>query len=133
MREAMVAFSAVFVTRDRQEACELVDLIAPEHLSLAVENPDAWLGQIRNAGCIMIGDWTPESAGDYAAGPSHTLPTATAARFGSPVSVMDFLKVQSLVQMSEVEFGAIAETIEIFGAMEGFPAHAQGASIRRRN
>jgi len=130
MREAMAALGAVFVARDRHEACELVDLIAPEHLSLAVEYPDAWLGQIRNAGCIMIGEWTPESAGDYAAGPSHTLPTATAARFASPVSVLDFVKIQSLVQMSEAEFGAIAETIEVFGAMEGFHAHAQGAKIR---
>ena len=85
---------------------------------------------MRNAGCILLGEWTPESAGDYCAGPSHTLPTATAARFGSPVNVLDFLKVQSVMKLSQEEFGELAETIEAFGSMEDFPTHSSGATLR---
>lgn len=130
MREAMASQSAVIIARDLGEACEIVNLIAPEHLSVAVYEPEKAVDLIQNAGCILIGEWTPESAGDYCAGPSHTLPTATAARFGSPVNVMDFLKFQSLIRMSERECSDLAATIEAFGSMEGFPAHGYGAKVR---
>ena len=131
MRAAIADFGAGFLVRDLEEACELANLMAPEHLSLAVSNPDRIVGQIVNAGCVLIGEWTPESAGDYCAGPSHTLPTSTAARFGSPVNVLDFLKIQSLIQLDRTGVQGLIPTIEAFGQMEGFPAHGNGASKRK--
>ena len=130
MRKAMANECAAIVVRDLSEACEIVDLIAPEHLTISLKNSDRAVAAIRNAGCILLGEWTPESAGDYCAGPSHTLPTATAARFGSPVNVLDFLKLQSVLEISKSELGELRPTIEAFGEMEGFPAHANGATVR---
>ena len=105
--------------------------IAPEHLSVATEDPENLLGRIQNAGCVLLGEWTPESAGDYAIGPSHTLPTAGAARFGSPVNVFDFVKVQSVSHLTRSELMELTPVIEAFGEMEGFPTHGHGATIRR--
>lgn len=133
MREALAKESAVFIARDLNEACDIVNQIAPEHLSIATRDPERAMAKIVNAGCILMGEWTPESAGDFCAGPSHTLPTATAARFGSPVNVQDFLKFQSLLQFTHEELQEIAPTIEAFGQMEGFPTHAQGAKVRRQS
>lgn len=131
MREAMAHESAVLLARDLNEACDLINAIAPEHLSIATKDPEATASKIRNAGCILMGEWTPESAGDYCAGPSHTLPTATAARFGSPVNVQDFLKFQSMLRFDRTSLEELTPTIEAFGLMEGFPEHAKGASVRR--
>lgn len=130
MRAALNNESLIVLARDLSEACEVVNAIAPEHLSIATREPEEVARKIRNAGCILMGEWTPESAGDFCAGPSHTLPTATAARFGSPVNVMDFLKIQSLLQLNRDELSEIAKTIETFGQMEGFPTHGHGASVR---
>jgi len=130
MRAALRDESAAFIARDLNEACDIVNAIAPEHLSIATREPEKALAKIRNAGCILMGEWTPESAGDFCAGPSHTLPTATAARFGSPVNVADFLKVQSLLRMNREELRELTDTIEAFGKMEGFPTHGNGATVR---
>jgi histidinol dehydrogenase len=130
-RQAMAEHGLAIIVRDLDEACELIDLISPEHLTIATQSPEVPLAKIRNAGCILMGEWTPESAGDFAAGPSHTLPTATAARFGSPVNVADFLKFQSLIKLNRAELEEITPTIEAFGRMEGFPAHGFGATIRQ--
>lgn len=121
---------AAFLARDETQAAEIVDAIAPEHLSVATREPERWLGRIRNAGCILLGEWTPESAGDFVAGPSHTLPTAGAARYQSPVSALSFLKLQSVIRCGRDELRELTPTIEAFGRMEGFPAHARGATIR---
>lgn len=130
MRQAMADQGAVIIVKDIVEACEIIDLIAPEHLTISTRKPEDAMGMVRNAGCILLGEWTPESAGDYCAGPSHTLPTATAARFGSPVNVLHFLKVQSIMKLSQGELEELRETIEAFGSMEGFPTHGSGANIR---
>ena len=130
MRSSMRNEGAAIVVRSLDEACEIVDLIAPEHLTIALSDPDSAARKIRNAGCILLGEWTPESAGDYCAGPSHTLPTATASRFGSPVNVLDFLKVQSVMNLTRDELAELSPTIEAFGEMEGFPTHAKGATVR---
>lgn len=130
MRAAMANEGAVIIVQDISEAFEIINLIAPEHLTMSIQNPEQAMEQVRNAGCILLGEWTPESAGDYCAGPSHTLPTATAARFGSPVNVLDFLKIQSVMKLSQEELGDLAETIEAFGSMEGFPTHGFGATVR---
>jgi histidinol dehydrogenase len=130
LRAALANEGAAFVARDLDEACDIVNAIAPEHLSIAIENPGAVLHKIQNAGCVLLGEYTPESAGDFVAGPSHTLPTSGAARFGSPVNVLDFLKLQSVIKLSRSQLQAITPAIEAFGDMEGFPTHARGASIR---
>jgi len=129
MREAL-RLSLAFVAKDMEQAIEIVNAIAPEHLSLAVTAPDELIDKIRNAGCVLMGEHTPESAGDYCAGPSHTLPTAGAARFGSPVNVLDFLKVQSVISFSREDLEKLTPTIEAFAEMEGLPMHGFGATVR---
>ncbi len=130
LQEALRRYGAAFLCTSMEEACTLVDALAPEHLTLMVERPEDALARIRNSGCILVGDYTPQSAGDFVSGPSHTLPTATGARFGSPLNVLDFLKVQSIGRLSEANLRHLTLTIEAFGEMEGFPAHARGATIR---
>jgi histidinol dehydrogenase len=131
MRAALRENSLAIVARDLSEAIELTNAIAPEHLTLALADPEAALPRIHNAGCILMGEHTPESGGDYAIGPSHTLPTGGAARWQSPVNVLDFLKVQSVVNLDRGELNSLIPVIEAFGEMEGFPAHAYGATVRR--
>jgi histidinol dehydrogenase len=130
LEEALAKESLGFLARNLDEAIEIVNAIAPEHLTVAVRNSEAILGRLVNAGCVLMGDWTPESAADYALGPSHTLPTGGAARFAGPVNVMDFLKIQSFAQMTKEQSAAISPLAEAFGTIEGLPAHAFGAKIR---
>jgi histidinol dehydrogenase len=132
MRKALADHGAAFVARDLKEAIEIVNAIAPEHLTLAVADPEEAATKIENAGCILLGEYTPESAGDYAIGPSHTLPTSTAARFASPLNVLDFMKLQSLSYLTKEDLKVLAPTIGTFGEMEGFPAHANGAQVRNK-
>jgi histidinol dehydrogenase len=130
LRKALAGDSIAFLVKDMNEAIDIVNEIAPEHLSIATKDPEKVMLNIRNAGCILLGEWSPESAGDFCAGPSHTLPTSGAARFGSPVNVLDFLKVQSVINLSKSELKTMTSTIETFGRMEGFPIHGKGATIR---
>ncbi len=131
MRSALLAGGAILVTDSVGEAQTWVNQIAPEHLTLAVADPERFAHEIYNAGCIMMGEWTPESGGDYVVGPSHTLPTATAARFGSPLSVADFLKVQSLSHLTADDLRPLIPAIETISLLEGLPGHGRGATIRR--
>jgi histidinol dehydrogenase len=133
MRKALAGESLAVVARDLGEALDLVNAIAPEHLTLAIQDPEAALAKVRNAGCVLMGEHTPESAGDYCLGPSHTLPTSGAARWQSPVNVLDFLKVQSIAHLTPRDLEPLIPVIEAFGEMEGFPAHGFGASIHRRS
>jgi len=130
MRAALRDNSIAILAFSGTEAIELVNFIAPEHLTLSVKEPHRWLEHIHHAGCVLLGDWTPESAGDYCLGASHTLPTAGAARWQSPVNVLDFLKVQSVSHLNREVLEFWKPVIEAFGEMEGFPAHAGGATIR---
>jgi histidinol dehydrogenase len=132
LRKALGDGSLAIIARDLGEAAELIDLIAPEHLTVDIEDPDRVLPAIQNAGCILMGDWTPESAGDYILGPSHTLPTMTAARFASPVNVLTFVKLQSLSRLTPSSLMPLVRSIETFAQMEGLPTHGEGASIRQR-
>lgn len=117
-------------TRDLDQAAELSNLLAPEHLELQVENPRALLPRIRNAGAVLLGHYTGAPIGDYLAGPSHTLPTAGAARFSSPLSVATFLKRTSVIQYSPVAAREAAEDVALFAQAEGFAAHAAAARMR---
>jgi histidinol dehydrogenase len=120
----------VFGAKDRELAAEIVNEIAPEHLTLSVEDPSGFAERVTNAGCILLGEWTPESAADYVLGPSHTLPTNGASRFANPINALDFLKIQSISNLSKSDLGRLAKTVETIAEIENFPAHAAAATVR---
>jgi len=123
-------FGAVIVVQDLGEAAALADRIAPEHLELCVENPDVLVANIRNAGAIFMGAWTPEAIGDYVGGPNHVLPTARSARFSSGLSVLDFMKRTTLSRMSPSALQASGWAAERLAISESLQAH--GLSVRAR-
>ncbi|MEL7105397.1 MAG: histidinol dehydrogenase [Pseudomonadota bacterium] len=123
-------YGAIITVRDLGEAAALCDRIAPEHLELAVDSPDALFANIRHAGAVFMGAWTPEAIGDYVGGPNHVLPTARSARFSSGLSVMDFLKRTTIAQMTPDALAAIGPAAETLATSEGLQAH--GASVRAR-
>ncbi len=113
-------------------ALETVNVIAPEHLELHVSNAMELLGSIRHAGAIFMGEWTPEAAGDYVAGPNHTLPTGGTARFSSPLSVDEFIKKSSVIQYSAAALMRDASAIMTIADHEGLWAHAQSVRLRTK-
>src|SRR5690606_15297506 len=121
---------ALIQVRDLDEACDIANRIAPEHLELSVRDAEAWAKKIRHAGAIFMGPYTSEALGDYCAGPNHVLPTSRTARFSSPLGVYDFQKRSSLIKVSRegaASLGRIAATLA-YG--EGLPAHARSAEYR---
>jgi histidinol dehydrogenase len=123
-------YGAVVVTRGLAEAAALSDRVAPEHLELCVEDPEALLPRIAHAGAIFLGHWTPEAIGDYVGGPNHVLPTARSARFSSGLSVMDFLKRTTIAKMTPAALAAIGPAAERLAVSESLEAH--GLSVRAR-
>ena len=121
---------AVIVVGSLDEAPALIDRIAPEHLELAVEDPDGLAERVRHAGAIFLGRHTPEAIGDYVAGPNHVLPTAGSARFASGLGVLDFMKRTSIVGCDEASFSAIAPAAVSLARAEGLDAHALSLTIR---
>ncbi|MEM9431604.1 MAG: histidinol dehydrogenase [Pseudomonadota bacterium] len=121
---------AVIRVRDLEEAAALTDRIAPEHLELAVRDPDALAARIRNAGAIFLGAGTPEAIGDYVAGPNHVLPTARSARFSSGLSVLDFMKRTTLARMSPASLRESGPVAIRLAEIEGLDGHAR--SVARR-
>ena len=121
---------AVIVVSSLEETPALIDRIAPEHLELAVENPDGLAERVRHAGAIFLGRHTPEAIGDYVAGPNHVLPTAGSARFASGLGVLDFMKRTSIVGCDEASFSAIAPAAVTLARAEGLDAHALSLTIR---
>ena len=129
---ALAARGALIAVTDLEEACGIVNRIAPEHLELAVADPDALLPKIRNAGAIFLGCHTSEALGDYCAGPNHVLPTSRTARFSSPLGVYDFQKRSSVIAVSAQgaqKLGAIARELALG---EGLAAHAKSAEYRMK-
>ena len=129
-KESLSKFGAIMVVPDLDTALELSNRIAPEHLELHVDDPFSYLGQIRNAGAVFLGEYTPEPVGDYIAGPNHVLPTAGTARFSSALSVDNFVKQTSLIQYSEKAFKREAKNIMCIAEVEGLEAHANAIKIR---
>lgn len=129
-RKAIEAYGAVIVARDLEEALAFSNRIAPEHLELAVAAPFEILSKIRHAGAIFMGHYTPEAAGDYLAGPNHTLPTGGTARFFSPLGVDDFVKKSSIVSFSRKGLERLGKEIVHIAELEGLSAHARSVSIR---
>lgn len=123
--------AACFVVGDLEEAARVADALAAEHLSLQVREPEALLEHIGAAGAAFLGDHTPEAAGDYAAGPSHVLPTGGAARFTSPLGVYDFVVRTSLIRYQPEAIARQADLLESLARLEGLEAHARAVSIRR--
>ena len=124
-------FGAILVVDDlHAQAPELVNQLAPEHLELAVAEPDAMADKIRHAGAIFLGRYTPEAIGDYIAGPNHVLPTARAARYASGLSVLDFMKRSSLVKCDADALAAIGPAAVRLAEEEGLDAHGRSISIR---
>lgn len=121
---------AVIVVKTWDEAAELANKIAPEHLQIATEDPHQFAAKIRHAGAIFLGQWTPEAIGDYVAGPNHVLPTARTARFSSGLGVMDFMKRTTMVECSADALGKIGSAAERLAEAEGLQAHGRSISQR---
>lgn len=132
IRAAMENNGAMILVEDAQQACDIVNRLAPEHLELAVQDPDNYLEGIRHAGAIFLGHFAAEALGDYCAGPNHVLPTARTARFSSPLGVYDFQKRTSLVQCTPASASRLAETATVLARAEGLTAHARAAELRRK-
>jgi histidinol dehydrogenase len=129
-RASWQANGAVLLVADWSETPALIDRIAPEHLELALDQADLLADQVRHAGAIFLGRWTPEAIGDYIAGPNHVLPTARSARFASGLGVLDFLKRSSLVRCDAASLAALAPAAIRLAEAEGLDAHALSLSIR---
>ena len=123
-------FGAIIVVRSLAGAMALANRIAPEHLELAVAEPEALLIKVRNAGAVFLGRYTPEVIGDYVGGPNHVLPTARSARFSSGLSVFDFLKRTSLLRLGPDQLRALAPAAITLAEAEGLDAHARSIAIR---
>jgi histidinol dehydrogenase len=121
---------AMILVKSLREACEIANRIAPEHLELSVEEPNALLDQIENAGAIFIGKYTSEALGDYCAGPNHVLPTSGTSRFSSPLGVYDFQKRTSLIEVSEAGARGLGLIAAKLAREEGLEAHARSAEKR---
>jgi histidinol dehydrogenase len=134
-RRAVIAESvsrrgALIRVRDLEEACDIANHIAPEHLELAIADPDGYLPRLRHAGAIFMGPYTSEALGDYCAGPNHVLPTARTARFSSPLGVYDFQKRTSLIRVSCAGAAALGAIAAELADGEGLAAHAASARFR---
>ena len=130
--EALQNQGLIAVVADIGEAIELANLYAPEHLSLMVKSADAYVERITNAGCIFIGNSSSVVLGDYAAGPSHVLPTSATARFSSALNIIDFVKLINVVNVDKVVLKKLAKTAAVIARAEGFEAHARAVEKRLR-
>ncbi len=132
IEKSLAGRGALIVARDLQEACDLANRIAPEHLEISTDEPQHWAGKIRHAGAIFLGRFASEALGDYCAGPNHVLPTARSARFSSPLGVYDFQKRTSLIQVSSAGARTLGEVAARLADGEQLPAHAASARYRYR-
>jgi histidinol dehydrogenase len=136
-RKSVIAASlknrgALILTRDLDEACEVANRIAPEHLELAVQDAEKYFSQLRSVGAIFLGQWSSEAIGDYCAGPNHVLPTAGTARFSSPLGVYDFQKRTSVIAVSKDAASVLGKTAKTLAEGEGLSAHARAAEMRMK-
>jgi histidinol dehydrogenase len=130
IEQSLARYGAVLVVTDLEEACDIVNELAPEHLELICRDDELIASRIRHAGAIFFGDQTPEATGDYLAGPNHVLPTSRAARFSSALGVYDFLKRTSILRFTPNELQQTASMIATLARAEGLEAHARSALLR---
>ena len=121
---------AIIITKDMDEAIELMNEIAPEHLEVMTQNSFELLPYIKHAGAIFLGENTPEPIGDYIAGPNHTLPTGSTAKFYSPLNVENFMKKSSIINFSKNAIDELGEACAILADTEGLTAHAKSVRVR---
>lgn len=129
-RQSLNDYGALIVARDEQEAAQLTDLLAPEHLHISMDQPDAMLAKIQNAGAIFVGHYTPVALGDYIAGPSHVLPTGGTARFANGLAATDFLKRSSVIRYDAKALAGDAARVRLMAEKEGLTAHSASVDIR---
>lgn len=130
LRTSLANRGALIKVRSMEEACDIANQIAPEHLEISTTEPERWADLIRHAGAIFLGPYTSESLGDYCAGPNHVLPTARTARFSSPLGVYDFQKRSSLIKVSQAGAQTLGRIASTLARGEGLQAHAASAEYR---
>jgi histidinol dehydrogenase len=129
-RESIEKRGAIIISKSLESGIELMNQIAPEHLEIVTQNSMELLPQIKHAGAIFLGEYTPEAIGDYIAGPNHTLPTGGTAKFYSPLSVDNFLKKSSIISMSRKGIDEVGEECATLANIEGLTAHEKSVRIR---
>ncbi len=132
VRSSLQDYGAIVVVETLDEACALVNELAPEHVEIVTLDDEAVAEKIRHAGAIFFGSYTPEAVGDYLAGPNHVLPTSRTARFSSALGVYDFVKRTSLLRYSKDAFAQVAESVAVLAECEGLGGHARSALIRKK-
>ena len=132
IRASLEGRGALIHTRSMEEACDISNRIAPEHLEVSSRDPHRWEPRLRHAGAIFLGGFTSESLGDYCAGPNHVLPTSGTARFSSPLGVYDFQKRSSLIEVSEAGAQTLGPVAAVLAYGEGLQAHARAAEMRMK-
>ena len=132
IRRSLADYGAIVVTADLEQAFELANLVAPEHLELMIHEPFSWLARVENAGAVFLGPYSPEPIGDYLAGPSHVLPTGGTARFYSPLGVETFIKRTSLIAYNEQALARVGHSVIKLAEVEGFGAHANAVKLRMK-
>jgi histidinol dehydrogenase len=130
IRASLTGRGALVKVRDMDEACDLANFIAAEHLEISTENPQRWADKIRHAGAMFLGRFSSEAIGDYCAGPNHVLPTSRTARFSSPLGVYDFQKRSSIIEISQASARTLGEVAAELAYGEGLQAHARSAEMR---
>lgn len=130
IRTSLLNRGALIKVRDMDEACEIANSIAAEHLEISAENPQQWADKVRHAGAMFLGRFSSESLGDYCAGPNHVLPTSRTARFSSPLGVYDFQKRSSIIHVSQAGAQSLGRIAAELAYGEGLQAHAQSAEYR---
>ena len=130
LEKSLTNCSKIIIVKDLDEACEISNKIAPEHLEISIDNANRLVDKLTNAGAIFIGHYSVEALGDYMAGPNHTLPTCGTARFFSPLGVDDFIKKTSLIEFDRKSSKALAGDVDIFAKAEGLEMHALSARLR---
>lgn len=130
IRASLIDRGALIKVRDMEQACDIANLVAPEHLEISAENPQQWAERVRHAGAIFLGRFSSESLGDYCAGPNHVLPTSRTARFSSPLGVYDFQKRSSIIHVSEAGAQTLGKVAAELAHGEGLQAHAKSAEYR---
>ena len=129
-RTSWDAHGAIVIVRDLDEAADLVNTIAPEHLELMIDNPAPVFERVRHAGAIFVGRYCPEAIGDYVGGPNHVLPTSRTARFSSGLSVFDFIKRTTFIEAQAESLREIGPAAVSLAQAEGLDAHALSVSVR---
>lgn len=133
IRASLTNRGGMILVKNMQEACDIANAIAPEHMEISTENPRQWSDRVRHAGAIFLGRYTSESLGDYCAGPNHVLPTSRTARFSSPLGVYDFIKRSSMIEVSEDGAQTLGKVASTLAHGEGLQAHALAAELRLKS